>query len=249
MNALRLRFTPASYISARIPYSWQSALSYPIPPPSAFLGMAAGALMRTERISEQEALKAVQSGRLSVHARLVSPCRIKSHLLVSITKFKVSKGKRPTDALGRQFVFAHEYETVFLSPDLDIIERLSLAFKFAPIYFGDSESLVSVTHKDIIQLELGEQKDLVKTKYYVPLTAFEDLSSQGTIFHVHESLQKGIDDEKKSKSRKKQYPLIEYIFPLAGDLSGYQPVEIRGRVHWNFNIYQAGKYAFIRKAP
>jgi len=247
MNGLVLNFVPAAYISARIPYSWQSALSYPIPPPSAFLGMAAGAVMRAERISEEEALTSINSGRLSVHARLISPCRVKSHLLILVTKFRVPKGRRPTDALGRQFVFAQEYETVFLSPEEKILQRLFTAFRFAPVYFGDSESLVTVVRQNRIKFKCESDQTIVKTPYYTPLRAFNNISTQGTVYYVHETLQKKVMNKLEKKSRQSQYPLFEYIFPVNGNPSGYQPSELEGEINPDFEVYTWEENAIIRK--
>ena len=46
MKAIALTIRLDSLYSIRIPYTWQSALVYPLPPPSAIIGMLANALQR-----------------------------------------------------------------------------------------------------------------------------------------------------------------------------------------------------------
>jgi hypothetical protein len=209
--------------------------------------MAAGAIMRAEKISENDALRFIENGSLSVHARLLSKCRIKSHLLITITKFKVDKGKRPTDALGRQFVFAHEYESIFLSPDEDVIDRLGTAFYHAPIYFGDSESLATVSEIEKMEIPAKPGNGSIQTFYYTPLSAFTELSLPGTVFYVHEGLQNQSEDESKKKSKKKQLPLIEYIFPITGNPSEYQPGGISGILNPDYSAYAVDDHVIVRK--
>ncbi|RKZ31795.1 hypothetical protein DRQ27_03595, partial [bacterium] len=48
MKVLFFDLMPNSLFSIRIPFTWQSALTYPLPPPSTIIGMVANAIQRAE---------------------------------------------------------------------------------------------------------------------------------------------------------------------------------------------------------
>ena len=59
LQALECDFLISSLFSMRMPYTMQSALSYPLPPPSTLLGILANAIYRLKKIPPLDAVQAV----------------------------------------------------------------------------------------------------------------------------------------------------------------------------------------------
>ena len=90
MKAIALTIRLDSLYSVRIPYTWQSALAYPILPPSAIIGMLANALQRYRNSqSPLYYLDEVEENVIWSGARLLSPAVVKSYTTSVITKWDV----------------------------------------------------------------------------------------------------------------------------------------------------------------
>ncbi len=214
----------SSLFSIRVPYTWQSALSYPLPPPSTALGLLANAHQRYENLEPPATMDQVEKEIGGVWARPLTPIVLKSHIVSTITAFgnidEKGKPKKPTDALPRQFGFTHQVEIACISENLNLLQKLQQALISSPVYLGDSESLALVCEKpEILEVNPVPERQ-VRTSFYLPLQSLSSNGGKGTVFWVH---QKVLEDKS----------LVEYIFPLEykPDEGVYQPTTIVGTAH------------------
>ncbi len=244
MHYLQALIQPASLYSMRLPYTHQSALTYPLPPPSTVLGMLAAALQRVENRSPLECLEEIEAGIQTCAALIDEDVPIAARsCVVSLIKDLANalktirdptKDEKPTDALPRQFAHTHQVTVVAFSADRDLLSRAANALQRAPITLGGSESLaavpeVKVGEATVEHLEPGEH---VSTRAYVPRDLLDggSLQEHHSLFWVHERCL-GAEE------------LAAYLFPvtLAGHL--YRPAPIRGVLGRG-----ATGYAFDRSA-
>jgi CRISPR-associated Cas5-like protein len=219
VHYLRAVLQPASLYSMRLPYTHQSALTYPLPPPSTILGMLAAALQRAEDRPPLECLEEIEDG-VETCAALAdegTPIVARSCVVSLITKIQSAGEGKVTDALPRQFAHTHEVTILAFSGDRELLDRTCQAVQRAPITLGGSESLAAVS-----DLETGEATeehldagDQVTTRAYVPrdLLALDSLQANHSLFWVHERC---LGAEK----------LTAYLYPvmLAGHLYWTEPV-------------------------
>ncbi|MFN3740593.1 MAG: CRISPR-associated protein Cas5, partial [Thermodesulfovibrionales bacterium] len=96
-----------SLYSIRIPFTWQSALTYPVLPPSAVIGMLANALQRYKNDKHPlEYLDMIENEILWAGSRLFTPCVIKSYTTSAIVKWEDTLGGKFTNAMGRQYAYS-----------------------------------------------------------------------------------------------------------------------------------------------
>ncbi len=109
MKAIVFSIRLNSLYSIRIPFTWQSALSYPLPPPSSIIGMLANALQRYKNNRHPlEYLTMIEDDLLWAGSRLLSPCVIKSYTTSAIVKWEDKIGGKFTNALGKQFAYSRK---------------------------------------------------------------------------------------------------------------------------------------------
>lgn len=205
----------------RLPYTHQSALTYPLPPPSTILGMLAGALQRVEGRPPLECLEEVEAA-VAACAALVddnAPIVARSCVVSLITKIQGRGAGKVTDALPRQFAHTHRITALAFSEDAGLIARLGHALQRAPVTLGGSESLAAVcevgTGEAIVEnLNEGEP---VRTRAYVArdLMRVESLQERHGMFWVHERC---LDAKE----------LEAYLFPVTMDGHIYRPSPIAG---------------------
>ena len=107
MKALVFVIRLNSLYSIRVPFTWQSALTYPILPPSSVIGMLANALQRCRNDKHPlEYLDFIENEVLWAGSRLLTPCIIKSYITSAIVKWEDNLGGKFTNALGRQFAYS-----------------------------------------------------------------------------------------------------------------------------------------------
>lgn len=215
MYLLEVEFGFSSLFSMRIPYTYQSALTYPLPPPTVLRGMAAWALARFEGTEPSAAMAEAESGLLWVTAAAVGPISVRSYLVRVI---KVEGAKPPaSDALPRQFGWAHGMAVWFLAEQEKITTRLREALLSTPVTMGDSESLCyprRVGQVTMVTPRQGHAGEQVRTRAYVPKRLAEPAAGQPQLFWVR--VGGGADPEQ----------LEQYLFPVAQTHGRYEPTEM-----------------------
>lgn len=206
MKAIVFDIRVNSLYSIRIPYTWQSALAYPLPPASSIIGMLANALQRYGNNKHPlKWLDEVEANIAWAGAKLLHPCVLKSYTTSAITKWKVGLGGKATNALGRQFAYSRSLRIVAIVENHSFAERAKVALKTAPLTCGDSESPISLENgagiKNVRSADLSE----VRTEFPV-LFSKEMVIREGTgsIYLLHE----------RCKKRGKTFPLRTYLLPL-----------------------------------
>ncbi|MCX7706267.1 MAG: type I-A CRISPR-associated protein Cas5a [bacterium] len=241
MKALSFELVLNSLYSIRIPFTWQSALTYPILPPSAVIGMIANAMQRYENKKHpEEYLTLLEKEILWAGSRLLTPCVVKSYITSAIVKWADTIGSRKfTNALTRQFAFATNIEVVVIFKSSSPTEEIYQAIKTVPLTCGDSESCVSV-ERNLTILEATEKKvapgDEIETYFPVPLdTNLYEFQGSGKIFLVHE----------RCKKTEKNFPLEMYIFPLLEKQGLMFPEKVVLKVKKDIKVYSINQVIVV----
>jgi CRISPR-associated Cas5-like protein len=150
MIAIEFRLKISSMYSIRVPYSYQCARTYPLPAPSTIKGLCANALWRKQNCeSPVKLLEEIQKNSLGATSRTEQNIAVSS-CTVSIVDLSKKEGKK-TNALLRQFAFTPYIDCMIAFKDGSekLAVQITEALKFAPVYLGDSESLVCVVPESI----------------------------------------------------------------------------------------------------
>lgn len=215
MKGLILTIRLNSLYSVRIPFTWQSSLTYPILPPSSIIGILANVLQRYKNDKDPlHYLNIVEKKVFWCGSHLLSSCIIKSYITSAVVKWEINVGGKCTNALGREYAFSKELALMFLfNNDYDeiSIEEIRNAFLNSPIFCGDNESLatvISIIEKDVEECEKEKIGEKITTSFPVE---FEKISLEegisGIFFLMHKRL-------KKSEDKKDSFPLTMYLCPL-----------------------------------
>jgi len=208
MKALVFDIRINSLYSIRIPFTWQSALTYPLPSPSAIIGLLTNALQRYKNNKTPlDYLDEVEENIIWAGAKLLGPAVIKSYTTSAITKWKVKLGDKSTNALVRQFAFTKNIEIISVIKNSSFAEELKEGLKHAPITCGDSESLATIEKiKVISKVKESKSKLELKTEFPVPfnLQKLEILEGVGQLYLINE----------RCKKKSKNFPLVCYLFPI-----------------------------------
>lgn len=149
---LRVCLRPSSLYSIRLPYTYQSALTYPVLPPSAVQGLAANALQRAEGGYPWEVAQKVESQLVAVHATLADRAVWGTYMMRGL---KVEGAKDISqDALPRSYVHSHAMDLWYFADSGagdELLRRIAKALASAPVTLGDSESLAAPC-----ELEMGK---------------------------------------------------------------------------------------------
>lgn len=144
MKALVFTIRLNSLFSVRIPFTWQSALSYPILPPSSIIGLMANALQRYANDNHPlKYLDLIEDELVWAGSRLLTPCAVKSYTTSALVKWVDILGGKFTNALGRQFCFVKSQQIVAIFKNESTLDTISSALRSSPLTAGDSESLLS----------------------------------------------------------------------------------------------------------
>lgn len=215
MKALVLDIRINSLYSIRIPFTWQSALTYPILPPSAVIGMLANALQRYKNDKHPlKYLKQIEDDLLWAGSRLLTPCVIKSYTTSAIVKWEDTLGGKFTNALGRQYAYSKKLQIAAIFNRDMLINDITEAVKTVPLTCGDSESPISlednrVSPKEVKPVENVKGK-ILQTRYPIPFTkdtkiiVDEKNESNGRVYLMHERCRK----------RDNNFPLMSYLIPI-----------------------------------
>ncbi|MCD6318593.1 CRISPR-associated protein Cas5 [Candidatus Aerophobetes bacterium] len=228
MKAIALTIRLDSLYSIRIPYTWQSALAYPLPPPSTIIGMLTNALQRYKNDKPPlYYLDKVEENVIWAGARLrlLSPAVVKSYTTSAITKWEVELGGKSTNALGRQYVFTKNVEVVAVIDEETFAQELVNILPSVPITCGDSESIATVENiKPLLETKLREfpPDTVFETEFPIPfnLQKIEIIEGSGRLYLVHE----------RCKKRGKEFPLVNYLFPLREENNILHPTKFTIRI-------------------
>lgn len=207
MKAIVANFRLNSLYSITMPFTWQSALTYPILPPSAVIGMLANALQRYRDDKHPlEYLNQLENDIVWAGSRLLAPCIVRSYTTSAITKWQDSVGGKFTNVLGRQFAFARQLQVAAVFHKEQYLVELCRALMTTPLTCGDSESVAAVEEKPKIQdVQLVEGMDVVTTEFPVPYSIDTRIQSgHGQVLLMHTRCRK-VD---------KKIPLDSYLVPV-----------------------------------
>jgi CRISPR-associated Cas5-like protein len=152
MKALVFHIRLNSLYSIRIPFTWQSALTYPVPPPSAVIGMLANALQRYKNDRHPlQYLEKIENELIWAGSKLLSPCIIKSYTTSAIVKWDDTMPWKFTNAIGRQFAYAQQIQIATIFKDESIVNEIVKALKISPLTCGDSESPITIEDEVFIK--------------------------------------------------------------------------------------------------
>lgn len=223
MKALVFTVRLNSLYSIRVPFTWQSALTYPILPPSAVIGLIANALQRKNNIPPLKCLELLEQQILWAGSRLLTPCIIKSYTTSAIVKWEDVLGGKFTNALGRQFAYTKEIEVLAIFKTEDKLNDIVEALKITPLTCGDSESLCSLESieiknvSDIKELENAE----IETQYPLPFDkSAEIIEGGGQLYLMHERCQK----------QGNKFPLLSYVVPIKEDRGILVPTVLKVKI-------------------
>ena len=220
MKAIVFTLRLNSLYSIRIPFTWQSALTYPVLPPSAVIGLVANALQRYKNNKHpREYLEEVEQEVVWAGSRLLAPCIIKSYTTSAITKWEDTIGGKFTNALGRQFAYSKNLQIAVVCNNESLTQEITKALKISPLTCGDSESIVTIeSFPEIRQAEEIISNDIVETNFPVPFVKeIEIIEGSGQIYLMHERCLKKDD----------RYPLRSYIVPIKECRGILQPTTLK----------------------
>lgn len=207
MKAIVFDIRLGSLYSIRIPFTWQSALTYPMLPPSAVIGMVANALQRYKNDKPPlEYLKQVEDNVAWAGSMLQTPCVIKSYTTSAITKWQDRLGGKFTNALGRQFAYSKYLRVLVVFKNESLVDEAQIALRSAPLTCGDSESPVSVENDvKVANANFVDVTKDIKTDFPIPFSKNINIrDGNGRLFLVHEKCMK----------RGSEFPLKSYLFPV-----------------------------------
>ena len=222
MKALVFNIRLNSLYSIRIPFTWQSALTYPVLPPSAVIGMLANALQRYKNDKHPlEYLNLIENDLLWAGSRLLAPCVIKSYTTSAIVKWEDALGGKFTNALGRQFAYSRKLQIAAIFKD-EVIKDIEQALRTTPLYCGDSESPVSLDSEVLIKDVTQDIKDeTIQTEYPVPFTKDTKIEDgNGQVYLMHERCRKGNEN----------FPLVSYMVPVREEQKILKPSYLKVKV-------------------
>ena len=220
MKAIVFTIRLNSLYSIRIPFTWQSALTYPVLPPSAVIGLIANALQRYKNDKHPtEYLKKVEENIIWAGSRLLTPCAIKSYITSAITKWEDTIGGKFTNALGRQFAYSKNLQIALVCNNESLTQEITEALLISPLTCGDSESLVTIeSFPEIRQAEEIISNDIVETNFPVPFVKeIEIIEGSGQLYLMHERCLK----------KDNRYPLRSYIVPIKEFRGILQPTTLK----------------------
>lgn len=247
MRALVFNIRVNSLYSIRIPFTWQSALTYPILPPSAVIGMLANALQRYKNDEYPLVyLDKVEKDLVWAGSRLLTPCVIKSYITSAIVKWEDTIGGKFTNALGRQYAYSRQLQVAAIFRSDELIGDIAEAIKTSPLTCGDSESPISLDNldnEDSIKSVDERTEDIkdksIQTEYPVPFTKDTKIEDgNGQVYLMHEKCKK-IDNN---------FPLVGYMVPLREEHKILKPSYLKVRVS-NERIFEINKIGYILARP
>lgn len=222
MKALVFDIRLNSLYSIRIPFTWQSSLTYPILPPSGVIGMLANALQRHRNDKHPlKYLDLVEKNILWAGSRLLTPCVIKSYVTSAIVKWEDMLGGKFTNALGRQYAYSQKLQIAAIFECERLIDEIIESLKVVPLTCGDSESPISLENAAMGQDVLESTKEIVQTEYPVHFTKDTKMSEgNGQVYLMHERCRK----------QDNNFPLISYMVPIKEEQGILKPSSLTVKI-------------------
>jgi len=239
MKAVAFDIRLNSLYSVRIPFTWQSALTYPVLPPSAIIGMLANALQRYKNNRHPlHYLKLIEEELLWASSRLKNPAVIKSYITSAIIKWQDSfpSGKF-TNVLGREFGYSKMMQVLAIFNEESLIEAIAESLQRVPITCGDSESPVSLEGEILINEAIEVNEDEVVTEFPIPFKKeTKIIDGNGKVYLMHERCQK----------KSNNFPLISFLVPLKEEQGILKPSYLRIKITGErvIDIKELGKVVF-----
>uniref|UniRef100_A0A7V3ZSH6 CRISPR-associated protein Cas5 n=1 Tax=candidate division WOR-3 bacterium TaxID=2052148 RepID=A0A7V3ZSH6_UNCW3 len=206
MKALVFNIRLNSLYSIRIPFTWQSALTYPVLPPSAVIGMLSNALQRYKNDKHPlEYLELIEDKTLWAGSRLLTPCVIKSYTTSTIVKWEDTHPWKFTNVLDRQFAYSRQLQVLTIFKDDSFIDDLIRALKRTPLTCGDSESLITIDNEVFIKDVFEVKDEIIITEYPLPFNKNTKVKGgKGRFYLMHE----------RCKKEDTNFPLRAYLIPV-----------------------------------
>ncbi|MEO0022318.1 MAG: CRISPR-associated protein Cas5 [candidate division WOR-3 bacterium] len=222
MRALIASLRLNSLYSITMPFTWQSALTYPILPPSAVIGLLANALQRYRDDNHPlEYLDRLESDIIWAGSRLLSPCVIRSYTMSAITKWQDLIGGKFTNALGRQFAFTRRLQIAAVFQEGRYLEDLVRALQTTPLTCGDSESPATVEAAPRIADVTEFSAQLVTTRFAAPYSSQTRIEAgNGEVLLMHP----------RCKKTGRDFNLVSFIVPLRQERQIIYPDELTIRL-------------------
>lgn len=208
MIAVEFRLKLSSAYSIRVPYSYQCARTYPLPAPSTIKGLCANALWKAGGGNPVDIVSKIHDVSMgatsrSEHSIAISPCTVRVI---------------PMNALIRQFAFTPYIDCMIVLEDDVLGEKIKSALKAAPIYLGDSESLVCVMPDSInsqVQIKEASEGDHVEINSLCKFDFIRDnsINEKGIVLYMQ-------DDPCSPEA-----VLDRYIAPLKQQGDSYSPID------------------------
>lgn len=223
MKALVFDIRLNSLYSIRVPFTWQSALTYPVLPPSAVMGMLANALQRHKNNKHPlEYLDLIENDLLWAGSRLLTPCIIKSYTTSAIVKWEDTLGGKFTNALGRQYAYTKKLQITAIFKGDNLINDIAEALEVSPLTCGDSESPISLDNEVMIRNVSEDIRDkIIQTEYPVPFNRDTKIEEgNGQVYLMHERC-KRIGDN---------FPLVSYMVPIREEQKIITPSSLTIRI-------------------
>ena len=223
MKALVFNVRVNSLYSIRIPFTWQSALTYPVLPPSAVIGMLANALQRNKNNKHPlEYLDLMESDLLWAGSRLLTPCVIKSYTTSAIVKWEDTLGGKFTNALGRQYAYSKKLQIAAIFKNDTLLSDIAEALKTSPLTCGDSESPISLDSEVMIRDVTEDIKDeSIQTEYPVHFAKNTKIEEgNGQVYLMHERCIKSGNN----------FPLLSYMVPIREEQKIINPSALTVRI-------------------
>ncbi len=207
MKAIVFDIRLNSLYSIRMPFTWQSSLTYLVLPPSAVIGMLANALQRYKNDKNPlDYLDLIENDVFWTGSRLLTPCIIKSYTTSAIVKWEDKIGGKFTNALGREFAYSRQLQISAILKNNELLDDISKALKNSPLTCGDSESPVSLDSGVMIKDVTDETKkdETFETNFPVPFTKDTKIEGNGKVYLMHERCLK----------REANFPMVSYMVPI-----------------------------------
>ncbi len=236
MHVLTCQMVLGSLYSVKMPFTHQSSLVYPLPPPSTLKGMLANALQRHTGQGPLETLHDVEVAVRFVGTIPLAPIVLREHVVSTVVN--LSGHGKATDALARQFAFSPSLGAVVASDNGPLLTRLVAALSRAALYLGDSESLVTCTdfRLEAVEPRRTLEAEPLRLRTYVPVNLLMGYGDHLDIYWVQTECWQ-------------PQALRPYLFPLQRQGRLFRPAPIDARLSAAVEVVETAVYGTLVLPP